>query len=107
MKNIFTFLFILISGTSIAQCGNGNVLVPGSLTPPGVGQSTSLIFNSGQYVLAYVQGGANYQVSTCGGSGSINGVSYPIYDTQLTIYDDATGAFLGYNDDYCGLQSAV
>jgi len=104
MKVIFTCLFIfLLSSVGIAQCGNGNTLVPGSLTPPGVGLSTSLQFNSGQYVLAYVQGGANYEVSTC--SGSTGGG--PTYDTQLTVYEDATGAYIGYNDDYCGLQSTV
>lgn len=104
MKVIFTCLFIsLLSCVGIAQCGNGNTLVPGSLTPPGVGLSTSLQFDSGQYVLAYVQGGANYEVSTCSGSTG----SGPSYDTQLTVYEDATGAYVSYNDDYCGLQSTV
>ncbi|MES2132737.1 MAG: LamG-like jellyroll fold domain-containing protein [Bacteroidota bacterium] len=104
MKKLFTFfLFIIITSAAIAQCGNSSVFVTGSLTPPGVGQSTAFGFNSGQYVLAYVQGGANYQVTTCGGSTG----GGPIYDTQLTVYNDATGAFIAYNDDNCGLQSTV
>jgi gliding motility-associated-like protein len=104
MKKLFTlFLFIVLTTAAIAQCGNGSTLVAGNLTPPGVGQSKSFTFNSGQYVLAYVQGGANYQVTTCGGSTG----GGPVYDTQLTVYADATGAFLGYNDDACGLQSTV
>lgn len=103
MKHFLIILYTLLTSAAIAQCGNGNVFVPGSLTPPGVGQSTSLTFNSGQYVLAYVQGGANYQVSTCGGSTG----GGPTYDTQLTVYDDAAGTLLAYNDDYCGLQSTV
>lgn len=100
---LLTFLFAFLTSAAIAQCGNSSILVPGSLTPPGVGQSTTLTFNSGRYVLAYVQGGANYVVSTCGGTTG----GGPSYDTQLTVYDDATGAFLGYNDDACGLQSTV
>ncbi len=104
MRKIITLLLlVLFTESIIAQCGNGNTLVSGFLTPAGVGQSKSLTFNSGQYVLAYVQGGANYQVSTCGGSTGAG----PTYDTQLTIYADATGAFLAYNDDYCGVQSTV
>jgi hypothetical protein len=47
-------------------------------------------------MLAYVLNGANYTVTTCGNAG---------YDTQLTVYDDATGTFLAYNDDdfACGV----
>ena len=30
-----------------------------------------------------------------------------IFDTQITVYDDATGAFIEFNDDFCGLQSKV
>ncbi len=99
----------------MAQCGNSNTLTAGSLTPPGVGQSSSLTYNSGQYVLAYVQSGANYTVSTCGGApGTLvwddvweEWVTSGSYDTQLTIYNDQTGAFIVYNDDYCSLQSTV
>ena len=104
----------LVAGAVMAQCGNNNTLVAGSLTPPGVGQNTKLTYNSGQYVLAYVQSGASYTVSTCGGGGGTPVYDpwddewySPGYDTQLTVYNDATGAFIGYNDDYCGLQSTV
>ena len=105
MRNFFTITILLLSiaNNIIAQCGNGSVLTSGSLTPPGVGLSTTLIFNSGQYVLAKVEAGANYQISTCGGTTG----GGPSYDTQLTVYDDFTGAFIAYNDDYCGLQSTV
>ena len=114
MRIIFTFLLTLVAGAVMAQCGNNNTLVAGSLTPPGVGQNTKLTYNSGQYVLAYVQSGASYTVSTCGGGGGTPVYDpwddewySPGYDTQLTVYNDATGAFIGYNDDYCGLQSTV
>jgi PKD repeat protein len=97
-------ILILFIGTSLAaisakaQCANDNQLVAGNLTPPGISQSTAQNYASGEYMLAYVQSGASYSVSTCGGSS---------YDTQITVYDDATGTFLAYNDDFCGLQSTV
>ncbi|MCW3085768.1 MAG: hypothetical protein JWP12_3134 [Bacteroidetes bacterium] len=95
-------LFLLIAVTSLtatnafAQCANSAAFTPGNLTPSGVGSPTAVTYGAGQYVLAYVQAGANYSVTTCGSSS---------YDTQLTVYDDASGAFYAYNDDYCGLQS--
>jgi hypothetical protein len=91
-----------------AQCANDNSLTAGSLTPAGVGMTTTFTFNSGQYVLAYVEKGASYTVSTCGaGYYDEWGDYYGPFDTQLIVYYDATGAFAGYNDDNCGLLSAV
>ncbi len=100
MKKILLFLVIAVASltatNAIAQCANSAAFTPGSLTPPGVGQTTSTTYGAGQYMLAYVQAGANYTVTTCGTSS---------FDTQLTVYDDASGTLYGYNDDYCGLQS--
>jgi len=91
--------FALIStDQAMAQCANDNVLVAGNLTPPGPTLSTTVTYASGQYVLAFVEAGANYSITTCGSSS---------WDTQLTVYNDATGAFIVYNDDWCGLQSNV
>lgn len=81
-----------------AQCPNDNTLTAGSLTPPGVAQTATATFNAGQYMLCQMVSGANYTVSTCAGSA---------FDTQITVYDDVTGALLAYNDDYCGLRSTV
>jgi PKD repeat protein len=86
------------SSNAFAQCPNTGTLVAGNLTPPGVGQSTTQTYSAGQYVLANVVAGANYTVSTCGNSS---------VDTQLTIYEDLTGNYIAYNDDFCGLQSTV
>lgn len=83
---------------AFAQCANDNTLTAGNLTPPGVSQSTTLTYNAGQYVLAFVEAGASYSVNTCSSSS---------YDTQITVYNDLTGALLAYNDDFCGLQSSV
>jgi hypothetical protein len=100
LKNITlsAIVALFFSVGSYAQCGNDNALAPGDLTPPGAGLSTSLTYNSGEYVLADAIDGANYTVSTCGST---------TYDTQITVYDDATGTFLAYNDDFCGLQTTV
>jgi hypothetical protein len=96
--------FIVLLGTTVAalsgsaQCANDNVLVAGSLTPSGVGNSVAQTYSAGQYMLLQVQAGANYTIQTCGGSS---------WDTQLTVYDDVTGTALAYNDDWCGLQSYI
>lgn len=95
---VLIVILSLITLNTFGQCPNSATLVPGDLTPPGVGLSTSQSYGAGQYVLAFVATGNSYTISTCGSSA---------YDTQLTVYDDASGSFLGYNDDFCGLQSTV
>ena len=91
-------LLVFSAGQLSAQCANDNVLVAGSLTPPGPSLSTTVNYAAGQYVLAFVEAGASYTIETCGNSS---------WDTQLTVYNDATGAFIAYNDDFCGFQSTV
>jgi len=88
------FAFTNVNG----QCANDNVLTAGDLTPPGVSLTTIQTFASGQYVLATVEAGANYTITTCGNSN---------FDSQLTVFNDLTGAFVAYNDDACGVQSTV
>lgn len=93
------FCVALIStDQAIAQCANDNVLVAGNLTPPGVSQTTTLTYNANEYALAWVDAGSNYTISTCSSSS---------FDTQITVYEDLTGNFVVYNDDFCGLQSTV
>lgn len=103
MKKKLLLLLVIIgtlaSAQAIAQCANSATLAAGDLTPPGVGQTTNVSYATGEYVLAFVTAGANYTVSTCSGTSS--------FDTQLIVYDDATGSLYAYNDDYCGLQSAA
>jgi PKD repeat protein len=92
------FFFLTGINSAMAQCANDNVLVAGNLTPPGVSQSTTQTYNAGQYMLAYVEFGASYTVQTC---------ALGSYDTQITIYEDVSGNFVAYNDDFCGLQTSV
>lgn len=49
-------------------------------------------------MLVNVIAGNQYTFSTCGGA---------TWDTQITLFNNAGGASLGYNDDFCGLQSTV
>jgi PKD repeat protein len=99
LRNLIVFIVALLPALrASSQCANDNSLVAGNLTPPGVSLSTSQTYNAGQYMLAFVESGASYTISTCGGSS---------FDTQLTVYNDLNGAFVAYNDDFCGLQSTV
>jgi PKD repeat protein len=93
-------VFLLVTGaqTVNAQCPNDNILVAGSLTPPGVSMTATQTFAAGEYMLAYVEFGANYTVTTCASS---------TYDTQITVYEDVSGNFVAYNDDFCGLQTSL
>ena len=84
-----------------AQCPNNNYQYGTSNAPNAVGQLTTLTscLYGGEYRLVNnMQAGSQYSLETCG--------DYS-FDTQLTIYDNVTGAFIAYNDDFCGLQSKV
>lgn len=101
MKHTLRSIALLVlvpSLPALAQCPNDNFLVAGSLTPPGVGQTTTFLYQTGQYVLANVLSGAMYTITTCNNTTT---------DTQISVYDNATGTFIAYNDDFCGLQSQL
>lgn len=80
------------------QCANDNTLVGATVTPPCPGSTTIPCLQGGQYALVNVISGNQYTFSTCGGAA---------WDTQITLYNNAGGALVGYNDDFCGLQSTV
>ncbi len=99
LNNLFLLFFVFAGSTqAISQCANDNVLVAGNLTPPGVTLSTTQSYGAGQYMLANVIAGANYTISLCSNSS---------FDTQVTVYNDLTGAFIVYNDDFCSVRSQV
>ena len=60
-----------------------------------IGTTNVPCVQGGQYALINVVTGNTYTFSTCGAS----------FDTQITLYNNAGGGSLGYNDDFCGLQS--
>ena len=105
MKQNFTKLIIsliavsgfFLMGTRVdAQCANNNTYYT-DITPFGVGvaNANSVGCNyGGEYCTAFVEQGAAYSFNTCGAG----------YDTQITLYNDLTGAYLAYDDDgsLCG-----
>jgi len=99
---------ILITGALIllcapfnafAQCPDNNpVQPPGvAISPPCPGTMNIPCLISGYHVLVNVTAGNIYVFNTCGAT----------FDTRLTLYNNAGGAALGYNDDFCGVQSQV
>lgn len=111
MSNIYTLglrsfsvvgillLFLLgLQNNLNAQCANNNTFLL-DMTPsaPGVTVTTTCM-RGGRYATVTVCAGAQYTFSTCGSNG---------FDTQITLYNNAGGAALGFNDDFCGLQSQI
>ena len=81
-----------------AQCGNDNVLYNVPATPPCPGSTSVGCVYGGEYVLVNVIAGNVYTFSTCGGA---------TWDTQMTLFNNAGGGVVAYNDDGCGVQSTI
>ncbi|MBK8500644.1 MAG: T9SS type A sorting domain-containing protein [Flavobacteriales bacterium] len=90
-------LFWWAAGEAHAQCADNNTLYNVNATPPCPGSTTVGCVWGGEYVLVNVVAGNTYTFSTCGAA----------WDTQITLYNNAGGGSLGYNDDGCGLQSTI
>ena len=80
------------------QCPNDNTYWQ-TTTPscPGSTVASTCLFG-GEYQLINVVAGNTYTFSTCGTT---------LWDTQITLYNNAGGGSLGFNDDACGLQSSI
>jgi len=105
IANLFKYALLTVLMAALyqtqAQCPNNNVQYGTSTAPSAINVQTTLssCLYGGEY--RYVSGlvsGSQYNVQTCGDSD---------FDTQITVYDAVTGAFVAYNDDACGLQSSV
>lgn len=84
-----------------AQCTDNNTLTGTAITVPCPGTTTVPCVQGGQYALVNVTSGNIYTFSTC---------TSTAFDTQITLFNNAGGASLGYSDDACGtlgLQSSV
>lgn len=91
------FLSSLFPYDANAQCANDNVFWA-DLTPTTVGVPVSNAgIWGGEYVTTTVCQGASYTFQTCGST----------WDTAITLYNNAGGAALAFNDDGCGLQSSI
>ncbi len=98
LRSYGTLLASALAAAAIAQCTNNNtVITGGAITPTCPGSTNVSCVQGGRYALVNVVAGNTYTFSTCGAS----------WDTQITLYNNAGGGSLGYNDDACGLQSSV
>lgn len=96
LSNIIILLLLLLSLNSKSQCPNDNNLYTNvSLTCPS--STTIPCMFGGEYIILQVTNGYTYTISTCNGGW---------WDTQLTLYSNLGGS-VGYNDDFCGLQSEI
>ena len=101
LKFLAGLSFIFSFNGTFAQCPNNNTQFGTSNAPNAVGVLTTLstCLYGGEYRLVNnLVAGSTYSFETCGDTD---------FDTQLTVYDDVTGAFVEFNDDFCGLQSTV
>jgi hypothetical protein len=90
-------LIFSFSIQSNSQCPFGGTNW-GDVTPGAVGATVELlnyVWGGDQFNLQ-AQAGCTYTVTTCGGG----------FDSQITVFSE-TLAVVGYNDDFCGLQSTV
>lgn len=95
---LLSLLVLLGMPTDVrAQCANDNTIVGGAVTPPCPGSTTVPCVQGGRYALVNVVAGNQYTFSTCTAT----------FDTYITLYNNAGGAALGFNDDGCGLQSTI
>jgi len=96
----------LNANNASAQCafGGNAVQFPSGIINPnciGTAQTITTCNFGGDYFLMNVVAGQQYLLSNCGGT----------WDSQITVYDNATQAFIAFNDDNgpacAGLQASV
>lgn len=82
-----------------AQCNNNNSLLGSAITVscPGT-YSPAPCVKGGQYVLVNVTAGTTYTFSTCGNN---------VFNTTMTLYNNAGGAAIAASYDACGNQSSI
>jgi hypothetical protein len=103
-KNILKALVVVLlfaATQASAQCPNNNTQYGTSNAPTTIGTTVTLstCMYGGEYRLVNnMIAGSQYSFETCGDTD---------FDTQITVYDNSTGAVVAYNDDFCGLQSKV
>lgn len=93
---IITLLSLWPISNLSAQCAFDNFYYTDA-TPPCPGNNSVFCTFGGEYLSISVVQGNVYEFSTCGNAA---------FDTQLTLYGEAL-QLLGYNDDFCGLQSLI
>ncbi len=97
-KKYLLLCLIILNINAFGQCPMDNTDY-GTFSIPTVGssQSTAFAWGGDLYRLEVITGSV-YEISTC---------SSASFDSEITLYNDTGSVMLGYNDDYCGLQSFI
>lgn len=103
MKTLLYISFVALffsAQTVFSQCAFDNTPSAfGTISLPGCPGNTNLTcLNGGEDVSVNVVAGNQYVFSTCAST---------TFDSQLTLYDATGVTVLGYNDDFCGVQSEI
>ena len=111
MKTIFSiiaaFLMVIaVNQSAFSQCTFGGSQYPSTTfsNPGSTFVTVSTCIYGGEYQLYNVVAGTTYEWSYCTGDGAANAVGE---DLQLTLFNNATGVFLAYADDICGVAPKI
>lgn len=92
------FLLTIASFEATAQCTNNNTLIGSAITVACPGSTNVACLKGGEYVLVNVTTGNVYTFGVCTAT----------YNTMITLFNNAGGGNVGFNDDACnGSRSAV
>ena len=94
----WVFLSVLLPFQALAQCTNNNTLIGSAITVACPGNTNVACLKGGEYVLVNVTTGNVYTFGVCNAT----------YNTMITLFNNAGGGNVGFNDDACnGNRSAV
>ncbi|MBK6345365.1 MAG: T9SS type A sorting domain-containing protein [Bacteroidales bacterium] len=94
--------YIAISVTSATQGCNSTVQYPSSTLSPTTSWKTQNSIYAGEYTAFNVTSGVTYVFSYC----SADGASAS-YDSEMTLRNKTTNAYLAYSDDACGDDAKI
>lgn len=94
---IHALLFGLLPLVAPGQCPDNNTLVGGAITVGCPGSTSVACVQGGQYVLVNVTTGNVYSFGVCTAT----------YNTIITLFNDAGGGNVGFNDDGCNGNRSV
>jgi hypothetical protein len=94
--------YIAVSVTSATQGCNSTVQYPSSTLTPTTSWKTQNSIYAGEYAAFNVTSGVTYVFSYC----SADGASAS-YDSEMTLRNKTTNAYLAYSDDACGDDAKI
>ncbi|MFH1121012.1 MAG: CARDB domain-containing protein [Bacteroidota bacterium] len=94
--------YMAISVTSATQGCNSTVQYPSSTLSPTTSWKTQNSIYAGEYTVFSVTSGKTYTFSYC----SADGASAS-YDSEMTLRNNSTNAYIAYSDDACGDDARI